>query len=140
MVHETYTWSDDEEKYVDPKKPPSPRELGGFPHGMSRQTKNSFLSFAAWMGGAEMTIMLCAALIALESPFSSTGEAVQVIYWAGVVGAVLGIIPAALAAWIVFYRKKRRPALWVLGLISMPVTFGSAILALMIIFANIGFC
>ena len=90
--------------------------------------KDSFLSFAAWMGGAELILMLCVAEITYGmNPYITFRETVEHLYWAGVAGAVLGVIPAILVAVIVAARGKR-PSLWIVGATSILVTLGLAYL------------
>ena len=136
-LQEVDGWERDDVEPGDPRKPLSAREHGGFPQRMGKRTRNSFLSFAAWMGGAEMTLMLCVVYLSLGNSFPSFSESVVIFYWAAVVGAVLGFIPAVLAAVFVFMAKKR-PPLWVTGLISMPITLGTVFLALWLILRSMG--
>ena len=114
-----------------PGKPPYLMQVNMFWSAHHERIKNSLLSFAAWMGGAELTLIVIVVLLTYgSSPFSSFTETVGIIYWAGIAGAALGVVPAILAAVVVATRGKR-PSLWVLGAASIPVTFGTVLLMLM---------
>ena len=106
-------WDDRNPESIDPDKSPAP--------GIGSSTRRGLLAFAIWMGGAELSIMGCAALFFSSSSEASSREYAGPLWQASVIGAVLGFLPAILAA-VIVARGDKQPQYWALAVLSMLMT------------------
>ena len=124
-------WEDEKPEPIDPKIPPTLKQLGGFPYGIRqtiKENRNSLVSFAVWMGTAELTVMLPGLFIFLRHPQGFASDGIVGPLWiASIYGAVFGFIPAIIVASIVS-RRGKRPPLWALGGLSILFTMTLAFL------------
>ena len=112
---------------LDPKKPPTLKQLGGFPYvGVDQATKDGFIAFAMWLGGAELAVMLgVAGVNFVTGRMETLPGAVDLLWEASIAGAVVGFFPAAIAGVLVGSRRKW-PGAWSLVWLSLVVTLVTA--------------
>ena len=112
---------------LEPGKPPIPRQPGGLSYrGFSQATKNGFIAFAMFIGGAELAVMLGVAGIGLfTSKMDSLPQAVDLLWEASLVGAAVGFLPAVVAGIVVGSRRERFRVWTFLAGLSLLVTIGT---------------